>query len=456
MARLIVEEGGKRRAFRVGDGVLTIGTGQEAKLKVSSTDVAEIHAELSISGGQAVLRTRPGVVPPEIEGTAIEDEAPLVLGAHASIGSVRIWLEDEASPPGSGAAGGAVAAEAGKRAVGNAAQDHAIRRQRAMAEAKRRGDRSVVQRTKPRVQRGLPGYVIALLVVGGAAAVALLVFKIFMSEASKGVAPVQATIAAVERHIEEGSWDLARQKLESISREQTDAERKKIAELFATLDERASQAELDRHNMIGTSYKDAKLAKYEKLYLQGSPEKPKVRVFLMRCKYFRERWPNHPEMDWVDRQERRFRGYVSLGDPPTYEDIEWEVKSLVKTSPRDYKQAFLVIDAFLESAAGGERESALALREEQVAERAEYHLDRMQQARYEYDRDDVAKAVTWLVYSITMIGDEEMEDEAASYLVQIPEVELHLKGWKSAKPDAYAVLVKNSIVREFAREKDIL
>ena len=454
MTRLIVEEGGKRRAFRVGEGVLTIGTGQEAKLKVSSTDVAEIHAELSITGGRAVLRSRPGVVPPEIEGTAVQGEAALALGAEVSIGSVRIWLEDESSPPGSGAAGGGAAA--GKRAVGDVTQDKAIRRQRAMSDAKARGDRSMVQRTQPRVQRGLPGYVIALLILGGVAAVLLLGIKAFMKETTKGASPVRATIAAVERHIADGSMKLAREKLEGISREQTDAERKQIAQLFAALDERKSQADLDRHNMLGTSYKDAKLAKYEKLYLQGSPAKPRVRVFLQRCNYFRERWPSHPEMDWVDRQERRFRGYVSLGDPPTYDDVEWEVKSLVKTSPRDYKQAFSVIDAFLESATGAEREAALAFREDQVAERAEYHLDRMQQARYEFERDDAAKAVSWLVNAIVMIGDGEMEDEAADYLIKIPDAELHLKGWRSAKPDAYEILIRNSIVREFAEKKGLL
>ncbi|MCZ6598446.1 MAG: FHA domain-containing protein, partial [Planctomycetota bacterium] len=130
MARLIVEEGGKRRAFRVGEGVLTIGTGAEAKLRLSSADVAEIHAELVIQGGKAVLRSRPGVKPPKVGGDEVLTEAPLAFGVEVNIGSARVWLEDEKAPQAA-----SPSASVGRAAVAHSDQEKAIRRQQAISEA---------------------------------------------------------------------------------------------------------------------------------------------------------------------------------------------------------------------------------------------------------------------------------------------------------------------------------
>lgn len=68
MAKLIVEEAGAQRAFRLGDGVVTIGSGEGARLKLSSADVAEVHAEIELTGGTIRLRPKPGVTPPQRRG----------------------------------------------------------------------------------------------------------------------------------------------------------------------------------------------------------------------------------------------------------------------------------------------------------------------------------------------------------------------------------------------------
>ncbi len=68
MTRLIVDEGGARRAFKMGEGVLSIGTGAEARLKLTSPDVAALHATLELAGGVATLHIQPGVVPPTVGG----------------------------------------------------------------------------------------------------------------------------------------------------------------------------------------------------------------------------------------------------------------------------------------------------------------------------------------------------------------------------------------------------
>ena len=57
MVRLIVEEQGARRAFRLGEGTLKVGSGAAAQLRLQSGDVADVHAEIDWKDGVARLRT---------------------------------------------------------------------------------------------------------------------------------------------------------------------------------------------------------------------------------------------------------------------------------------------------------------------------------------------------------------------------------------------------------------
>ena len=72
MTRLIVEDGGKRRAFKVGDGTLTIGSGGGASLRLSDPAAAEVHAELLLREGRATLRLKPGVLPPRVAAVSTQ------------------------------------------------------------------------------------------------------------------------------------------------------------------------------------------------------------------------------------------------------------------------------------------------------------------------------------------------------------------------------------------------
>ena len=60
MAKLILEENGKRRAFNLGDGVLSVGAGEEAKLRLAVSDVADVHVDLELRGTTLTLRPRTG------------------------------------------------------------------------------------------------------------------------------------------------------------------------------------------------------------------------------------------------------------------------------------------------------------------------------------------------------------------------------------------------------------
>ena len=43
MSKLIVEEAGQRRQFKIGEGILSVGSGAEARLKLVSPDIADTH-----------------------------------------------------------------------------------------------------------------------------------------------------------------------------------------------------------------------------------------------------------------------------------------------------------------------------------------------------------------------------------------------------------------------------
>ncbi|MCB9913841.1 MAG: hypothetical protein H6828_01680 [Planctomycetes bacterium] len=98
MARLILDENGERRAFKLRDGKLTLGSGQGCTLTLSSPDVAEVHAELELAGDRATLVPRPGVTPPKIAGKPVTQATTLTLGGSFTLGSATITLQADDAP----------------------------------------------------------------------------------------------------------------------------------------------------------------------------------------------------------------------------------------------------------------------------------------------------------------------------------------------------------------------
>ena len=438
--KLILEDGGERRAFRLGDGVVTVGSGAEARIRVQAADVAEIHFELEVSGDSAVLRPRPGVLPPTLDGAPVSAAKEFGSGHVLHCGSVRFWIQEAEGAPAPPAPAAAPAA-----------------RPRPAPTVHRR--RSVVQRTQPRVRKGLPGWAISAIVVG-VAGVGVLAFKAaFESQAEEGASTVQALIDAAEAQVETGNFDIARDKLAAIpeARGITAAERTRITALEEKIAARERSAELVSAHQVGNRFLEVMLRKYEARYLTGEPEPSKVRLFLMRCQEFRERWPEHPEMDWVDRQQGRFAGTIDLSAPPTWEDVEWEVADLTRTAPRNYVAAFALLDEII--VRGDPRELRLArkLLLQLEEERVEYHEDKLEQARYEWEtKDSPSKSVWWLLHAIIWIGDEDMANEAADFLLKVPRLTEHLRGYEVKYPEKYEAVLQHPRVAAYARENGLL
>ena len=149
MVRLVLEENGERRAFRLGEGTLSIGSGPDARLRLASAGVAARHAELEARGGQVFLRALPGVVPPTVGGRPVAGEVLIALGDSVAIGGARIWLEEEARA----AAASAPAVPGARGAAGARPRSPAPRSRRPPG------------RDSSRARTGLPGWAVSLLVL---------------------------------------------------------------------------------------------------------------------------------------------------------------------------------------------------------------------------------------------------------------------------------------------------
>ena len=480
MVRLILEEQGKRRAFRVGDGVLKLGSGEAATLRLASEGVADEHAELEIVGDHAKLRVAAGVAPPEIDGETVLGEVELRQGQGLRLGDALIWIEDEALEAGAGRPAGASPAAAAapspaarpsagasrsrtggaKRSSGSApSAGREASRQRAMQAARERGDRGRVQRSRPRVERGLPtgavlGIIGAVLIVGGFA-----LRKAFQVSAENTV-DNQATLITIGTRIEEGAYEGAENLISILNLEKlSDSQRTLLNGYRDRIAKGREEGLKDLEYAVGTRFFDSRLQRYEERHLQGSPEPHEIRLFLKRCKEFRDRWPGHPQMEWVSRQEQRFRGAVNLSAPPTFDDIDWEIGFSLRLTPRVYEPAIDMLEDYLKRTDTPEldREAAQTRLAEIFEERPEQFLEAKKWAKHEYEvKRDNQKAVHWLVFAAAYMGDDAMEDEAARLLLEMPDLKQHLEAYQRDRPDVFAALMENRVARSKASEFGLL
>lgn len=422
MTRLILEEGGKRRAFKVGDGVITIGSGAHAALKLTGAGVAELHAELVIHGGQVTLKPKPGVLPPKLAGRSLTNDAIVTPGVAIKIGDATLTVE----PP------------EGAEAIAK------VKTKSVEKEEWQRSNRELYKSTGIK-----PAHMLILLVPVG-----IVVFFLF----KKGVeqAPPSALLAQTQYfHAQDmyksGVLDAALADLDKIPK---DAELSpdlaaKIESLRAEVLQAKSTADLAAENELGTKFFDTQLKNFEQTRLQGKIDRPAARVFLKRIAEFEKRWPKHPQIEWSQRMKASYGVMVDMTKPATYADIEFEAKALTWASPRDYAQVFAILQRFIDGAEPDERAKALVLVDQMIKERKDWYEDRTQQAKYEYERNQVGKSVNLLLMLSTYCGDEEMERVAAERLLDVPRLDEHLRGYRSSRPDWWPQIAANKTIADW-------
>lgn len=438
MARLILEENGERRAFKLREGKLSIGSADACALTLASPDVAEVHAELELRGDVATLIPRPGVTPPKVLGRPISQPTRLPKSAEFRIGSAVFRLQPE---------GGAQAPAAPARASRGAAP--AERRPR-------------IERQRRNVQRGIPTWMV-LGIIGVIAVVGFFVGRMWLEDREPEHDPRSRYLAALDA-FNNSALDKALVELDKVDLERADPVLEgEVEALRQRVADRQEAAEVAAWNLMGTKEMETQLKGYERKYLKGNDvTRAKARLFVRRCDDFKRRYPKHPELGWVDRFRDRWAAKANLADSNDLEDITWEIKMLTGGKPRDYIKVFSLIDDFLERAEGADRDAALAMYDTQSAEREEYFTDRMQQSRWHWERKEYGQAVEWLVQVITKIGDPAMQEQATDALLKMTNQEgaaltdLYLGGYQRDRPWQFELLMEDPRLAARARAAGLL
>ena len=228
-----------------------------------------------------------------------------------------------------------------------------------------------------------------------------------------------------------------------------------IRELRAEIVTKRAEAAKSDFNQLGNEYLQTQLKNFESGYLQGKVDRPAARVFLKRLAEFERRWPEHPELDWVRRMKERYADMVDLGKPATYEDIEFEVKSLTWANPRNYAEALGAINRWLEGTQGDTRAKGLTLLDATIKARDEWVTDRMYEARHQYTKNQVGQAVHWLVVIICFCGDPAQADKAAEELLKFDQLPERLRGYRTRYPEWWTTLSANRVMSQWLREHPI-
>ena len=446
MVRLIVEDGGSRRAFNVGEGRLSMGSGPEAKLKLSAAGVAGIHADIEVHGGKATLHPKPGVTAPHVLGRAMNGPVVLQHGVPVKIGAAQVIVEYEGHPA-------ATAAPVISKAERGSARSHARGKQREEEEQQggaRRG-RSQGTPTWVWIAIGVPAVILA----------GWLTKTFFFGKLLQGDGRSFATASApayyqnARDRLANAQYDLARMEIERIPKDaQLDPQfAAQVAQLRQQIEAKIAEGEeYSRNAVAGKKYFDSQLKGFVERYMTGTISSQEARVFLKRAKYFREKWPTHPELEWVTRQEARFTSAIDLSKPPTFEDIQFEVESLTWSFPRNYAEAFAVSRAFLASAQGEDVAKATAFIAELESKRTAWFKDRLEEARFLFDGKEFGKSIGVLLSIIRYAGDERMQDDAAQRLMNYQGIEEWLRGYRTADPEGFEAVCNNRVVAAYLKE----
>jgi len=456
LVQLIVEDGGERRGFKVGEGVLTVGTGADASLRLDAPDVAAVHADLEIRDGVATLRPRAGVLPPVIGGTPVAGAVELRHEEPVVIGGARLTVlyPDGVGPSRAalparlpGAAGGPApgAGVPGRESPGRGAPGRAVR-----------GAGGAAQRARLRRRKNRGALVSLVVFAVVLALIAGFVFFVgpkFMGTTAKEFEP-GARMGAARREATRGNYEAALAELDSIPPELlTPTLAAQVAEVRGEIEERVAVRARDVHNTAGNAWWRENLDKFEKFHLRGTPEPGAVRFFLERLDFFAREWPEHPELPWVQRMQERYATVASLEDPRSFTDLAFEVRLLTtEADPKDWAGALASIDAFLRRPSDKDKPAAVHLREATLAARQEWFDDKLAQARLDYEQGREGQSFAWLVRLAAHVGEADMAGRAAAQLLRFPDLLSRLRGYRTHEPEEFERLAEIPAVARYLGE----
>ncbi|MDP6762001.1 MAG: FHA domain-containing protein [Planctomycetota bacterium] len=427
MARLTLDDGGTRRKFTLNPGKIIIGSGKGCTLRLAAPDVAELHAELEFtSEEEAILTPRPGVAPPTFGGKPVSGPTRLPADSEFRIGQALFTIGEGIAKP----AAPAVESRGPRRAA--------------------------VTRTRRTVKRGLPTWGVVAILVGGAGVV-YLVGRSWLGDAAEVVYSPHERLRVATENFNEGAIGRAELEISRIDLDLAPELRPQVEALQAKIGDREASARVAAWNVEGSKHFETQLKGFVNKYMLGdNVPRERARVFIKRCEDFRKRWPQHPELTWVNRYQTRYASIAKMHEPATFTDVAYEIKTLTWAKPRDYRKSFALLGDFEQGASSADYDACTELRDTLEVEREAYFTDRMQQAKWHWERNETGQSVATLVELIIGMGDAEMVDQAAHEFVRLPGIEDWLKGYRSRKPEKFQLLVEQPAISTLAREQGLL
>lgn len=456
MARLILEEGGETRRFKLSQGKLTFGSGDKATLTLSAEDVAALHGQIEMGEDGAVLRVAKGVMPPKVAGKPVQGAHVMREGEAVSIGSSKLTVEyDEGEGPVAPKKVAPAVRPAGGRSGSrpSAARGGSGGRSRSGSGSEERAGR---QRPRPK-SSGMPGWLTALLVL---AVIGGLGYAVLGSTASSmgDVFDFDVRFSQYER-IKDEDPGAAREALAKIQREElTPAQKEMVEKEFLLLGDRLATLDDAARNAEASNYLKMRLFDYAESR-PVNEDRSYARLFVKRARRFIEDYPTHPDLPRLERLMRRAEIAAVEDEPAIFRDLEVEVTGLVGAKPMDFPAAFEEIDKFI---AGTNDTEAIAQAEQLRAEtrQAELELYEAQldlaaivydKAKYP-DKFSPSQAIADMIVIITSVENQEFKEDAARRITGINEIDASfLRGYKRQRPDTWEEMMKLPTLLEFAK-----
>ena len=481
MPKLILDDAGSKRAFRLGDGRLTIGSGAGDKLRLTADGVEEGHVVLHVRGGRVTFDALGPVV---VGGEELEGEGhQLRTGQTLHIGDARLAVAAE--EPASKAPAGAKAPE---RPSTRDASDAPPPRRRGSAAGGRRssgGRRAPVKfegeievraslADRHRHQSSMPGWVVpvgVIVVLAGAIGAYQLI--------GGGPAEPATLLAEVEIELNEGRVETAKEKLSLLKRDKLSSNLKtrydEMVALASTVQE-GNSARIRRNE--GLRFADQYLIRYSEKYLVGSDLDPgKLSMWFENLAEFRRQHPNTSSAVWMDNAdgkqavqaiaalEASFAGKHDPSAPATMADALWW-REYYTSGGKDGSGAKLFgpvlakIDEVLPSLGEDERGALESIREEVLADREVYVGQRMAKAKELFDRyresnvqSDLMNSAAQLVNLIHNNRDATIRNQVGNVLAGYPQDKLRsviLASYQQHEPTKYASLMEVPVIASIA------
>lgn len=466
MPKLIVADGGQKKAFNISKGRLTLGSGEGDKLKLSGAEPGHAALVIDASGGTLDANAPVTLDGAEQSGEGIE----VPFGSKLKIGGAVMMLTADAGAD-AAKSGSATPAGARKKPAAGAARSGGSRAgsgrsssARGRSSARRGADdeAGTPRRGRGRQQekQGLPGWAIPTIVV-------MLILGVGGAwMAFGGGGSVDAKFVAAQEGLDDGNFTKTERNLAEIDPTKLNAERRRrYNELSEEVELRREVQRLTPRRNAGYKWIGSNLESFAATFIDSKPQIPasRARMFLERVETFKARWPEHTgpvwtedqtgqqKLDFIKDRVSKYEAVVRTSDPLTYEDVAWAQEYYVPSD--NYKKLIPRIEAFLASGPDDfDRNSAEALLAESRAAEKQFVAEELQAAATAYASYEAGEetfpvtAASKLSRIIRRVDDGASRGDAVSRFLGLPGIDEILKAYDKSQNETWLEIQGETLI----------